>query len=301
MFRSFLSPIDDFSNLPFRLLCQRYGARAACVPLVNSAAIANEPSKASAVDAHPDERNIGVQLVGNVPQDIGRSAGIVERMFPFVSWYNINCGCPSVRTMKCGGGSAMLAHPERIAEAVRLMKAAVGKPVSVKIRIKGDFGQTASLCSMLEDAGADFIIVHGRTAAQGYSGKADWGLIKALKEGLGVPLVGNGDIASAAQGERMVAEGYCDSYMVARAAMSNPMFFSGRDSPDFAGKTELLREYIGLCTEYGRLDLKDLRLKALSMMSGIKDAAMIRNRLARTKSVEEILAIADGPDPGPGL
>ena len=142
MFRNFLSPIDDFSNLPFRLLCQRYGADAVCVPLVNSTAIAHDPAKAAAVDAHPDERNVGVQLVGNVPEDIIKSAAIVEGRFPSVSWYNINCGCPSARTMKCGGGSAMLAYPERIARAVEGMKGAAGKPVSVKIRIKNNIADT---------------------------------------------------------------------------------------------------------------------------------------------------------------
>src|SRR5512143_3862580 len=269
MFRNFLSPIDDFSNLPFRLLCQRYGAEATCVPLVNSTAIAYDPAKSSSVDAHPDERNVGVQLVGNVPEDIAKSAAAVEERFPHVSWYNINCGCPSVRTMKCGGGSAMLAHPERIARAVEGMKAAVCKPVSVKIRIKNGIADTLGLCQSLEAAGADFIIVHGRTAGQGYSGKADWELIRALKEGLGVPVVGNGDISSSAQGERMVAEGYCDSYMVARAAMANPMLFSGRSGKTLEEKLGLVEEYISICRRYGEPQAGDVKLKAVNMMSGI--------------------------------
>ncbi len=293
MYRNFLSPIDGFSNLPFRLLCQRYGAEAACVPLVNSTAIAHDRSKASGVDANPVEKNVGVQLVGNVPEDIIKSAAVVEERFPFVSWYNINCGCPSVRTMKCGGGSAMLAYPERIARAVEGMKAAVGKPVSVKIRIKNNIADTLGICESLEQAGADFLIIHGRTAAQGYSGKADWELIKALKERLSVPVVGNGDILSAEHGERMVREGYCDSYMVARAAMSNPMLFCGKEGKTLDGKLGLLEEYISICGRYGGAQAGDVKLKAVSMMSGIANAAAIRNHLCRAKSIEDILSIKE--------
>ena len=293
MYRSFLSPIDDFSNLPFRLLCQRYGAEAACVPLVNSTAIAHDPAKASAVDAHPEERNIGVQLVGNVPEDIIKSAAVVEERDPFVSWYNINCGCPSVRTMRCGGGSAMLAYPQKIAQAVEGMKKGTGKPVSVKLRIKDGLSKTLSICRSLEKAGADFIIVHGRTAAQGYSGKADWELIRAMKEGLGVPVVGNGDIASAEQGRRMVEEGYCDSYMVARAAMANPLLFCGRQGRTLEEKLGLLEEYISICERHGGAETGDVKLKAVNMMSGISDAAAIRNHLCRAKSIEEILGIKE--------
>ncbi len=297
MYRNFLSPIDGYTNLPFRLLCQRYGAAAACVPLVNSTAIAHDPAKAASVDAHPDEREVGVQLVGNEPGDIARSAAVVERMFPHVSWYNINCGCPSARTMKCGGGSAMLAFPHKMAAAVRLMKAGVDKPVSVKLRIKDGLDGTLRICRELEDAGADFLILHGRTAAQGYSGRADWDMIKAVKEGLSIPLVGNGDIAEPAEGERLVREGRCDSYMVARAAMANPMFFSGKSRGTFEGKMELVREYVSICAEYGEPQQGDLKLKAVSMMSRIDGAAAIRNRLCRARSVEEILSITDGEGP----
>lgn len=293
MHRNFLSPIDGFSNLPFRLLCQRYGAEAVCVPLVNSTAIAHDRSKASAVDAHPDERNVGVQLVGNVPEDIAASAAAVEERFPFVSWFNINCGCPSARTMKCGGGSAMLAFPERIARAVEGMKAAVDRPVSVKIRIKNDLTETLGLCRSLEAAGADFIIVHGRTAAQGYSGKADWELIRAMKEGLSVPVVGNGDIQSAEHGERMVREGYCDSYMAARAAMANPMLFSGKAGKTLEEKLTLVEEYVSICERYGGAQAADVKLKAVHMMSGIANAAAIRNHLCRAKGVEDILSIKE--------
>jgi nifR3 family TIM-barrel protein len=294
MFSSFLSPIDDYSDLPFRLLCQGYGAGAACVPLVNSTAIARDSAKMSLIDAHPDERNIGVQVVGNVPSDIGRAVRAIDEAFPFVKWYNINCGCPSVRTMESGGGSAMLAFPEKIVESVLEIKKRVDKPVSVKIRIRNNLADTLTLCKSLEKAGVDFLIIHGRTASQGYSGRADWELIKALKGRLGMPVVGNGDIASIRQARDYLKEGYCDSFMVARAAMTNPMIFCGREPGGFEERFGLLRQYIGLHRKYlAEPGLKEVRMKALNLFSSIPGAAAIRNRVCRAGSLDEILALRD--------
>lgn len=291
MYRSFLSPIDDYSNLPFRLLCQKHGAEAACVPLVNSTAIARDSSKVSLVDAHPDEKNIGVQLVGSEPEAIGISAKHIDDALPFISWYNINCGCPSARTMNCGGGSAMLAFPEKIADAVRMIKGRLDKPVSVKIRVKGSLEETAALCMLLEDAGADFLIIHGRTAAQGYSGKADWEFIRSLKERLGIPLVGNGDIVSSARAKELIEKKYCDSFMIARAAMNNPMVFSDRMPDGVDGRRELLADYVELHRKYlGEPELKDVKVKAVNFISGAPNAAALRNRICRAKDIGEISA-----------
>ncbi|HSB46948.1 MAG TPA: tRNA-dihydrouridine synthase family protein [Candidatus Bilamarchaeum sp.] len=290
MYRSFLSPIDDYSNLPFRLLCQRYGAEAACVPLVNSGAIARDAAKVSLVDAHPDERNIGVQVVGNEPEQIGVSAARIDEAFPFVSWYNINCGCPSVRTMNCGGGSAMLAFPEKMAGSVSEIRKRVDKPVSVKIRVKGGLAETAAICKSLEEAGADFLIIHGRTAAQGYTGKADWDFIKALKEKLSVPLVGNGDLVSGSEAAERVRSGYCDSFMIARAAMGNPMVFSDKKPEGVEGRVALIREYAELHREYlGEPQLADLKAKAVNFISGAPNAAALRNAICRSAGIDGIL------------
>lgn len=292
MHRSFLSPIDDYSNLPFRLLCQRYGAEAACVPLVNSASVARDCSKASLVDAHPDERNIGVQLVGNGPGEIGLAAKYIDDAFPFICWYNINCGCPSARTMQCGGGSAMLAFPERIVQSVSEIRKRTDKPVSVKIRIRNGLDDTVRLCKALEAAGADFLIIHGRTAAQGYSGKADWGLIGKVKEALGIPLIGNGDLVSLGQAEELVRAGRCDGFMIARAAMGNPMVFCGKSPEGLNGRMELIREYARLHEDYlGEIGLKDLKMKAVNLVSGAQGAAALRNSICRAGSAREIMEL----------
>ena len=297
MYGNFLSPIDDYSDLPFRLLCQKYGAVATCVPLVNSTAIARDRSKLSMVDAHSDERNIGVQVVGNDPMAIGDSCRIIAEERPFVSWLNINCGCPSVRTMSSGGGSALLAFQEKIVQSVAEIKKHVDKPVSVKIRIKNDLEDTAKLCKELERVSVDFLIIHGRTAAQGYQGNADWELIKALKGRLDVPLVGNGDITSVSQGRQMVEDGYCDSFMVARTAMGNPMLFCDSQPRGAEERFALLEEYVSLHSKYlGELpSIKDVKVKAMNFTTGMENAGAMRNLISRKETVDEILALIDDP------
>ncbi len=288
MYSSFLSPIDDYSNLPFRLLCQKYGADATCIPLVNSTTIARNPEKLGMVDANSDEQNIGVQLVGNVPEDIGKAANTIVERFPFLSWLNINCGCPSVRTMNSGGGSALLSEPEKIARAVEEIKKHTELPVSVKIRIKNNVFDTVAICKKLELAGTDFIIIHGRTAGQGYSGKADWELIKQVREEISLLIVGNGDLRSAEEGERYVKEGYCDSFMIARSAMGNPLVFQN-SQPDIWGRITLFKEYIYLYRKYlGELDKRDLKLKGVNFVSGIPNAGAIRNAICRAETTEKI-------------
>ncbi|MBI5228139.1 tRNA-dihydrouridine synthase family protein [Candidatus Micrarchaeota archaeon] len=317
VYSNFLSPIDNYSNLPFRLLCQKYGAVATCVPLVNSTAIANKEEKTKIVDAHPDEKNIGVQLVGQDPKDMGLAAKRIVDAFPFISWLNLNCGCPSARTMNSGGGSALLHHPDKIVNSIKEMKnfakifqqrkfdriydtikKSIEKisdneiPISVKIRIKNNFTDTLAICKQLEQAGVSFIIIHGRTAGAGYSGSADWELIKAIKSESNVPIVGNGDITTASEGEKLVKEGFCDSFMVARSAMSNPKMFSNLKPKTIEEKMELLLEYLELHRNYaGEPELKDVKLKAINFVSGSPSAASIRNSIARVKTVEEIMEI----------
>jgi tRNA-dihydrouridine synthase B len=297
VFRSYLAPIHEYSDPAFRLLCQRYGADAACVPLISSAAIAMDESRISLIAAHPDERNLGVQVFGNDAKMIGKAAGIIAKRLPFVSWLNLNCGCPSSRTRTDGSGSAMLENPTLIAETVSEMKRAAGIPVSVKMRISGGRDGTLAICRKIEDAGADFIIIHGRTPGQGYSGKSDWELIKSVKEGISIPVVGNGDIASRLEGMGRIETGHCDSFMVGRAAMRNPMLFSDKAPESATERFAILREYVSLHDEYrelsGGLRLRDLKLKAMNLLCGIRGAAALRARVGKAASAEEIMALEE--------
>jgi tRNA-dihydrouridine synthase B len=287
---AYLSPIDEYSDFAFRMLCQGYGARFTCVPLVNSLAVLR--GKFSDVDAVPEEKNVGVQIVGSEPLAIGKALGAIHERMPFVSWFNLNCGCPSSRTMGSGGGSALLAQTGKILDSVREMKKS-DVPVSVKLRIKKDAATTAKLCRDIEEAGADFIILHGRTPKQAYGGLADWEAIRAVKESIGIPLIGNGDIASAHQGNGYVKKDFCDDFMVGRAAMSNPMLFSDREPAGFPGKLKLLEEYVEIHRKFSEPSVRDVRAKAVQFISGVSGASRLRDGLSRAKSAEEIFGLLE--------
>ena len=288
IYSNYLSPIDDYSNFQFRYLCQKYNATSVCVPLVNSTAISRVEKNVEFVDAKEEEKNLGIQIVGNVPEELEKSAIVIEKRFPFIKWLNINCGCPSVRTMHCGGGSAMLNNPQKIYDAIKLIKKQTAVPLSIKMRIKENAEKTVEIARGIEEAGTDFIIIHGRSAVQGYSGFANWELIKKVKESISIPLVGNGDLQNSFDGENKVRHGFCDSYMIARAAMNNPKVFENKKLTD-KERVEIYREYIGIHERFGlKIEHKDIKLKSMNFISGSKDAAKKRLEISRTKEINEI-------------
>ncbi|MBD3210376.1 hypothetical protein GF318_03270 [Candidatus Micrarchaeota archaeon] len=148
--KAFLAPIHGYSDFAFRMLCQEYGAQAACIPLVSSTSVLRDISKLKRIDAHPQEKNLGIQLFGISPEELGRATALLDETFPFVSWFNLNCGCPSERITECGAGSAMMTEPELVGQSVRSMKNATSRKVSVKLRISGRQGETLELCRAVQ-------------------------------------------------------------------------------------------------------------------------------------------------------
>ncbi len=291
---SFLAPIHGYTDLPFRLLCVKYGAGAACVPLINATAILRNRKALDALDIHEDERNLGAQLVGESVEDVVKSAPLLLKTNPSIAWLNINCGCPSIRTMESGGGSALLSHPEKIVRMIKGIQSALDIPLSIKIRVRKNMSETLGLCKMAEDAGVDFIIVHGRTPAMGYRGHADWELIRGIKKLSRVLIVGNGDIKNSADGKTRVDDGFCDGFMIARAAMSNPRCFSNEEPKSPEARFALLSEYISISKEYlGETSpqINDLKIKALQFVSGTPGAAALRNSISIAKTPEAILSL----------
>ena len=247
------------------------------------------------VDTHADERGVGVQLVGKDAEPMAAAAREICGS-RHLSWLNLNCGCPSAHTMGSGGGSALLDQPDTICDMVRALRenAPGSVEISVKIRVLPDTDRTLSLCKRIEEAGADFLIIHGRTPSQGYSGKADWELIRKAKDGSEIPIVGNGDILCSSEGRKRVEDGFCDAFMIGRAAMGNPLCFSDKEPQGREERTALLEEYARLSEIYlKRVDLKGLKLKAMNFFSCIPGACAYRNEIAKAKTAEEIMSLGD--------
>lgn len=222
----FLAPVAGYSDVAFRAVCTEMGAALCYTEMVSAEALVRNHSKTKELLARdPVETHYAIQLFGANPATLAKAAEIVSAFQPIV--IDLNCGCPVPKIIKAGAGSALLKTPERIGEIVRAMRSATSVPISVKIRTGWDEKSINYLetAGMAIEAGACAITLHGRTRAQGYSGKADWDAIKALAAQTSVPIFGSGDIFRA--DDAIAMQGYtgCDGVMVARGAIGNPFIF----------------------------------------------------------------------------
>ena len=285
--KAFLAPIFDYTNAPFRLLCQRHGAESTAVPLVNVSAIIHG---VNLVDAVTGEKNLGVQLSGAKPNEFIETVRIIEKKFPFIKRFDINAGCPSSNTMQNGGGAALMRKSDILMSIVKAMKKETSLPVSVKMRIFRDKEKTLDLASRIESAGADFVTVHGRTAKQGYSGTADWEMIRSIKESLSIPIIGNGDVKCRKDGISRIKDGFCDSFMIGRAAMSNPLVFKDKTELTYEQRKKLFLEYADLCSKHDMIELNDLRRKSVQLFRSVRNGAKMRGMLMQSETAEELIS-----------
>lgn len=283
----YLAPIHEYTNLPFRMLAQKHGAKAAMVPLVSVTALARGRARLErlGLELHMDEKCLGVQFMGSVPEEFTLSAKVIADNFPCVKWLDVNAGCPSRNAMGTGGGAALLGKPKKITGIISALRKS-GFPISVKMRLAPTMEKSLEFAKAAQ--GADFLIVHGRTAKQYYSGAADWDAIKRIREVSRIPVCGNGDIRSLGQGRRLAREGFCDSFMIGRAALSNPLVFSGREPKTKGEKKRIFAEYLSLAEKYSEPGLFDCRLKAFELFKCLPNIAQFRNEISRTKSLEEL-------------
>jgi len=282
----FLAPIFGYSNAPFRILCQKYGCKAAYVPLIHVSQVKNSVKR---IDARKQEKNLGIQFSGSNPEQFAEATRIIEKKVPFIKRFDINCGCPSQKASDCKLGSALMKRPEIIAKIIDAMKKETDKSVSVKTRIFEDKAKTVHLAKEIESAGADFLIIHGRTPGQGYSGNADWEMIQEINDVISIPLVGNGDITSMKQGKQRIDEGFCDSFMVGRAAMSNPLLFKGKEKLGKNERKKVFFEYLKICEKLDEVRLNDLRTKIVQFFREFEGSAALRNDLFQSKTVDELI------------
>ncbi len=222
----FLAPVAGYSDVAFRSICAEMGAALCYTEMVSAEALVRNHAKTKELLARDSaETHYAIQLFGANPATLAKAAEIVSAFQPSV--IDLNCGCPVPKIIKAGTGSALLKTPERIGEIVRAMRNATSVPISVKIRTGWDEKSINYLetAGMAIEAGACAITLHGRTRAQGYSGKAEWDAIKALAAQTSVPIFGSGDVFSADDAIAMQEYTGCDGVMIARGAIGNPFIF----------------------------------------------------------------------------
>lgn len=221
-----LAPMAGVTDLPFRVLCKEQGAGLLCMEMVSAKAIYyGSKNTEELMKISPTEMPVSLQLFGSDADIMADMAKKIEEK-PFAI-LDINMGCPVPKVVNNGEGSALMKNPKLAEEIVTKMVKAVKKPVTVKIRKGFDEARlnAVEMAKIAEASGAAAVAVHGRTREQYYAGKADWDCIRAVKEAVKIPVIGNGDVTDALSAERLLKETGCDGVMVGRAAQGNPFIF----------------------------------------------------------------------------
>ena len=234
-----LAPMAGVTDLPFRLLCKEQGVGMTCTDMVSAKAISfHNKNTESLLEISEKERPVSLQLFGSDPDIISEVASYIEER-PF-DILDINMGCPVPKVAGNGEGSALMQNPKLVGEIIYKTARAIKKPVTVKIR-KGFSEKNVNaveIAKIAEANGAAAIAVHGRTREQYYSGKADWDIIRQVKEAVKIPVIGNGDVDSPQKAKELLEQTGCDGIMVGRGARGNPWIF--REIKAYLEKGELI-------------------------------------------------------------
>ncbi len=221
-----LAPMAGVTDQPFRLLCREMGAGMVCMEMVSAKAIYyNNRNTEALLAIHPGEAPASLQLFGSEPDIVAEMAARIEER-PF-SVLDFNMGCPVPKVVNNGEGSALMKNPRLVEKLLTALVRAVKKPVTVKIRKGFDDNSVnaVEIAKIAEHCGVSAVAVHGRTRAQYYSGRADWDIIRQVKEAVKIPVIGNGDVDSPEAAKSMLESTGCDGVMIGRAAQGNPWIF----------------------------------------------------------------------------
>lgn len=296
-----LAPMAGVTDLPFRLLCREMGAGLVCMEMVSAKAIYyNNKNTEGLLEVHPKERPASLQLFGSDPEILSEMAKrIEERPFDILDF---NMGCPVPKVVNNKEGSALLKNPKLVEEILRGLVKAVKKPVTVKIRKGFDDAHVnaVEIAKIAEDCGVAAIAVHGRTREQYYSGKADWDIIRQVKEAVKIPVIGNGDVVSPQTAKALIDQTGCDGIMIGRGAQGNPWIFREirqyleegvlPSAPSSKEKLELVLRHADLQLQYKGeyTGVREMRKHLSWYTVGMPGSAKFRQQINSMETMEEL-------------
>lgn len=296
----FLAPMAGITDLPFRLICEKYGAGLCCTEMVSSKGIYYNDSKTKLLlNIKGEQRPVAVQLFGSDVEALKFAAQYVSN---FADIIDINMGCPAPKIVKNGDGSKLLLNINLVYQIATEVVKSSKVPVTAKIRKGWDTNHIVAVevAKILEKAGISAITVHGRTREEYYSGKADWDIIRKVKDSVNIPVIGNGDIKSKEDAEKMFEETNVDGIMIGRAAIGNPWIFEevvnyleGKEQRKVTKKERLdtIIEHINLkVEEKGEIiAIKEMRKQLAYYVKNMKDASKIREKINRIETRKELI------------
>jgi nifR3 family TIM-barrel protein len=293
------APLAGITNLPLRLMARQAGCALVCSEMVSACGLVYGSEKTAALmDSAPEEKPLSIQIFGSDWAIMAEAASRVQAAGADV--VDINFGCSVRKILKSGSGSALMREPQKAGRLIKAVRQAVTIPLTIKMRSGWDAtgDEALRLAHIAQDNGVDAVTLHPRTARQGFGGRADWTLIGKIKQQLQIPMIGNGDIETAADAVAMMDQTGCDAVMVGRAAVGNPLLFA-QISDRFAGRqarTITDRERIEMMTRYLEASVRYLgEKKACYMMrgrlgwfvKGLEKAGRFRKAIRRVETEAE--------------
>ena len=296
-----LAPMAGVTDLPYRLICRSMGCGMVVTEMVSAKAILykNKNTK-TLLEVLPQERPAAVQLFGTDPDILGEIAAQIEDG-PY-DMIDFNMGCPVPKIVGNGEGSALMREPKKVEQILSSMVRHVKKPVTVKFR-KG-FNDTSvnavEIAKIAESCGVAAVAVHGRTREQYYSGKADWEIIRQVKEAVKIPVIGNGDVFQPEDAEAMLKRTGCDGVMIGRGAKGNPWIFSRTQhyletgeilpGPSVAEIRDMILHHGSLLSQYKgeKMAMREMRKHMAWYTAGLPHSAALRNEINQIETLNEM-------------